>query len=67
MQLLLEILRFSKSTFSALLKFTDISNKELMDNVETFLIEVLNLTKDSISEAKVTCFFLCMKLDNMRI
>ncbi|WJX13796.1 hypothetical protein P8452_04147 [Trifolium repens] len=51
-QLLLEILRFSKSTFSALLKFTDISNKELMDNLETFLIEVLNLTKDSISEAK---------------
>ncbi|GAU30724.1 hypothetical protein TSUD_39480 [Trifolium subterraneum] len=51
-QLLLEVLRFSESTFLALLKFTDISNKELMDNVETFLIEVLNLTKDSISEAK---------------
>lgn len=51
-QLLLEILRFSASAFSALLKFTDISNKELMDNVEIFTIEVLNLTKDSISEAK---------------
>ncbi|KAI5399327.1 hypothetical protein KIW84_064619 [Lathyrus oleraceus] len=51
-QLLLEILRFSSSTFSALLKFTDISNNELMDNVETFIIEVLNLTKDSVSEAK---------------
>ncbi|XP_003591635.3 uncharacterized protein [Medicago truncatula] len=51
-QLLLEILRFSASTFSALLKFTDISNKELMNNVEIFTIEVLNLTKDSISEAK---------------
>ncbi|CAI8603872.1 unnamed protein product [Vicia faba] len=51
-QLLLEILRFSSSTFLALLKFTDNSNKELMDNVETFIIEVLNLTKDSVSEAK---------------
>ncbi|XP_027189235.1 uncharacterized protein [Cicer arietinum] len=51
-QLLLEIQRFSLSTFSALLKFTDVVNKELMDDVETFTVEVLNLTKDSISEAK---------------
>lgn len=65
MQLLLEILRFSASTFSALLKFTD-GDKELMDDVETFIIEALNLTKDSISDAKVICFSLNRKLDNTR-
>ncbi|KAJ1404809.1 hypothetical protein SESBI_26387 [Sesbania bispinosa] len=51
-QLLLGILRFSESTFSALLKFTDFGDKELMDTVETFILEALNLTKDSISDAK---------------
>ncbi|CAJ1976571.1 unnamed protein product [Sphenostylis stenocarpa] len=51
-QLLVEILRFSASTFSTLLKFTDFGDKEFMDNVEIFILEVLNLTKDSISHAK---------------
>ncbi|XP_061337520.1 uncharacterized protein LOC133284511 [Gastrolobium bilobum] len=51
-KLLLEILRFSASTFSALLKFTDFGDKESMDIVETFILEALNLTKDSISDAK---------------
>ncbi|XP_052110550.1 uncharacterized protein LOC107466474 [Arachis duranensis] len=51
-KLLLEILRFTASTFSALLKFPDFGDKELMNIVETFTIEALNLTKDSISEAK---------------
>ncbi|XP_006589330.1 uncharacterized protein [Glycine max] len=51
-QLLVEILRFSASTFSTLLKFTDFGDKELMDTVEIFILEALNLTKDSISEAK---------------
>ncbi|KAK7356496.1 hypothetical protein VNO80_15769 [Phaseolus coccineus] len=50
--LLVEILRFSASTFSTLLKFTDFGDKELMDTVEIFILEVLNLTKDSISHAK---------------
>ena len=66
MQLLLEILRFTASTFSALLKFPDFGDKELMNIVETFTIEALNLTKDSISEAKVICFSLYIKLDIMR-
>ncbi|KAK8467704.1 hypothetical protein PHAVU_007G134600 [Phaseolus vulgaris] len=51
-QLLVEILRFSASTFSTLLKFTDFGDKELMDTVEIFILEVLDLTKDSISHAK---------------
>ncbi|XP_014627762.1 uncharacterized protein [Glycine max] len=51
-QLLMEILRFSASTFSTLLKFTDFGDKELMDTVEIFILEALNLTKDSISDAK---------------
>ncbi|MED6156978.1 hypothetical protein PIB30_019278 [Stylosanthes scabra] len=51
-KLLLEILRFTASTFSALLKFPDFGDKELLNIVETFTIEALNLTKDSISEAK---------------
>ncbi|KAL1294880.1 hypothetical protein HN51_055717 [Arachis hypogaea] len=51
-KLLLEILMFTASTFSALLKFLDFGDKELMIVVETFTIEALNLTKDSISEAK---------------
>lgn len=48
----MEILRFSASTFSTLLKFTDFGDKELMDTVEIFILEVLDLTKDSISHAK---------------
>lgn len=63
MQLLLEILRFSSSTFSALLEFTDFGDKELMDILENFILEALNLTKDSISDAKVICFSFYMKLD----
>ncbi|KAK7268660.1 hypothetical protein RIF29_21365 [Crotalaria pallida] len=51
-QLLLDILRFSASTFSALLRFTDFADKELMSVFETFVLEELNLTKDSISDAK---------------
>jgi len=56
LQLLVEILRFSALTFSTLLRFTDFGDKELMDTVEIFISEVLNLTKDSISHAKVICF-----------
>ncbi|XP_027367312.1 uncharacterized protein LOC113873405 [Abrus precatorius] len=51
-QLLMEILRFSASIFSALLKFTDFGDKELMGMVENFILEALTLTKDSISGAK---------------
>ncbi|KAL9318021.1 hypothetical protein ACSQ67_014538 [Phaseolus vulgaris] len=54
--LLVEILRFSASTFSTLLKFTDFGDKELMDTVEIFILEVLDLTKDSISHAKHRSF-----------
>lgn len=38
-KLLLEVQRFSASIFSTLLKFTDIGDKELVDNVETFIIQ----------------------------
>jgi len=61
----MEILRFSASTFSTLLKFTDFGDKELMDTVEIFILEALNLTKDSISDAKVICFSLYTKLGNV--
>lgn len=37
-----------------------------MDNVESLIIEALNLTKDSISDAKVIFFSLYMKLNNKR-
>ncbi|XP_029128453.1 uncharacterized protein LOC109804742 isoform X2 [Cajanus cajan] len=52
-QLLLEILRFSASTFSNLLKSSDFRDKESLDIVEIFISEALSLTKDSISDAKV--------------
>ncbi|KAK7391585.1 hypothetical protein VNO78_20002 [Psophocarpus tetragonolobus] len=51
-ELLVEILRFYASTFSTLLKFTDFGDKVRMDTVEIFISEALNLTKDSISDAK---------------
>ncbi|KAK7278555.1 hypothetical protein RJT34_23586 [Clitoria ternatea] len=51
-QLLVEILSFSESILSTLLKFADFCDNELLDIVESFILEALNLTKDSISDAK---------------
>ncbi|RDX58454.1 hypothetical protein CR513_62229, partial [Mucuna pruriens] len=51
-QLLVDTLRLSATTFSTLLKFTDFGDKELIDIIEIFILEALNLTKYSISDAK---------------
>ncbi|XP_019461972.1 PREDICTED: uncharacterized protein LOC109361106 [Lupinus angustifolius] len=51
-KLLLEILRFSASMLSALLNCPNFGDKELMNTIGTFILEVLNVTKDSISDAK---------------
>ncbi|KAF7807472.1 uncharacterized protein G2W53_039633 [Senna tora] len=51
-QLLLEAMRFSSSTFLALIKFLASGDKELMDAVAKLILETLNLTKVSMSDAK---------------
>ncbi|KAJ7979694.1 Holliday junction resolvase [Quillaja saponaria] len=51
-QLLLDMLRFAAASFSALAKHPVSDDKVSMDIVENFILELLNLTKISISEIK---------------
>ncbi|KAK9289292.1 hypothetical protein L1049_017768 [Liquidambar formosana] len=51
-QLLLDLLSFSAASFSALAKYPVPSDRVLMDIVEKFTLEQLNITKDSITEIK---------------
>ncbi|KAM0985685.1 hypothetical protein ACFX13_013145 [Malus domestica] len=51
-ELLLDLLSFSGVSFSALARFPVSTDKLSMDIVEKFLVEQLNLIKDSISEIK---------------
>lgn len=53
LQLLLDLLSFSGVSFSALARFPVYTDKLSMDIVEKFLVEQLNLIKDSISHIKV--------------
>ena len=55
-QVLLDMLSHSAAVLSALARHPVSTGKELMSAVETFIFELLNLTKDSILEAKVTAF-----------
>ena len=50
------MLSHSAAVLSALARHPVSTGKELMSAVETFILELLNLTKDSILEAKVTAF-----------
>ncbi|KAK2992047.1 hypothetical protein RJ640_023406 [Escallonia rubra] len=52
-QLLLELLSYSAAIFSALAKYPISSGKELMLTVEKFILEQLNLIKDSVMEIKL--------------
>ncbi|GJZ26187.1 RNA polymerase II assembly factor like protein [Tanacetum coccineum] len=51
-QVLLDMLSHSAAVLSALARHPVSTGKELMSAVETFILELLNLTKDSILEAK---------------
>lgn len=51
-QLLLEAMKFSASTFLALLKFPVFDDKLLIDAFANFVLEALNLAKASISDTK---------------
>ncbi|XP_059632242.1 uncharacterized protein LOC132274900 [Cornus florida] len=51
-QLLLDLLSYSAASFSALARYPLQVDKELMVIVENFIIEQLNLTKDSMLEIK---------------
>lgn len=55
-QVLQETLRFSASTFSALMNFQVFVDKALMDAVANFILESLNLTKSCVSNVKVRQF-----------
>ncbi|KAI4338182.1 hypothetical protein L6164_016526 [Bauhinia variegata] len=51
-QLLQDVLSFSASTLSGLMMLQVFGEKALMDTVEKFILEVLILTKDSVSDVK---------------
>nr|GEV08999.1 RNA polymerase II assembly factor like [Tanacetum cinerariifolium] len=51
-QVLLDMLSHSAAVLSALARHPVSTGKELISAVETFIVELLNLTKDSILEAK---------------
>ncbi|XP_062109065.1 uncharacterized protein LOC133819751 isoform X2 [Humulus lupulus] len=51
-QLLLDFLRFSTASYSALARIPVSVNKTLKDTTEKFIIEQLNLTKELISDIK---------------
>ncbi|KAI9080635.1 hypothetical protein K1719_037392 [Acacia pycnantha] len=51
-QLLLEAMKFSASTFLAVMKFPVFSDNVLMDAVASFVLEALNLARTSISDVK---------------
>ena len=61
-QLLLDVLNFSAASYSALTRCLVSVDKESMDVSERFIMEQLNLTKDSISESKVLydCAFIAI-------
>ncbi|XP_031111665.1 uncharacterized protein LOC116015665 isoform X2 [Ipomoea triloba] len=56
-QLLLDLLGYAASGFSALTRYPISVNKGLMTAVENFILEQLNLIKDCISEIKALCVF----------
>ncbi|CAH9091674.1 unnamed protein product [Cuscuta epithymum] len=56
-QLLVDLLGYAASGFSALTRYPIASNKGLITAVESFIFEQLNLIKDSISEIKALCVF----------
>ncbi|PWA98141.1 hypothetical protein CTI12_AA004340 [Artemisia annua] len=60
-QVLLDMLSHSAAVLSALVRHPVSTGKELMSAVETFILELLNLTKDSILEAKEAVMFLFIK------
>ncbi|KAI4338178.1 hypothetical protein L6164_016522 [Bauhinia variegata] len=51
-QVLQDVLSFSASTLSGLMMLQVFGEKALMDSVEKFILEVLILTKDSVSDVK---------------
>ncbi|CAL5337308.1 unnamed protein product [Camellia sinensis] len=51
-QLLVDLLRYTAASFSALARYPVLDDKELMVTVEKFTFELLNLTNSSISEIK---------------
>ncbi|XP_075664305.1 uncharacterized protein LOC142633929 isoform X1 [Castanea sativa] len=51
-QLLLDLLSFSAASFSALARYPVSDDKPLMDIVEKYILEQLDVTKDSVSEVK---------------
>lgn len=53
LQLLLDLFNFSAAGVLALARYPVSDDKLLMDSVEKYISEQLNLTKDSISEVKV--------------
>ena len=62
LQLLLDFFSFSAASFSALARYPVSEDKELIVIVERFILEQLNIAKDSISEVKVpllSLFFFC--------
>ncbi|XP_057958263.1 uncharacterized protein LOC131151089 isoform X2 [Malania oleifera] len=51
-QLLLDLLSFSAASFSTLARYPVLKDKILMGTLEKFILEQLNITKDSVSEIK---------------
>nr|XP_023881230.1 uncharacterized protein LOC111993632 [Quercus suber] len=51
-QLLLDLLSFSAASFLALARYPVSDDKPLMDIVEKYILEQLDITKDSVSELK---------------
>lgn len=65
MQLLLDYLRFSASSFTAVGKICLVSDETSAVSVRKFVQEQLNLTKEVILNAKVSSgFFFFMKMVN---
>lgn len=55
-QVLLDMLSHSAAVILALARHPVSTGKDLMSLIETSILELLSLTKDSISEVKVTTF-----------
>jgi len=53
LQLLLDLLSFSAASFSALARYSVSDDKPSIDIVEKYILEQLDVTKDSVSEVKV--------------
>ncbi|VFQ63270.1 unnamed protein product [Cuscuta campestris] len=56
-QLLLDLLGYASSSFSALTRYPIADNKDLITVVESFILEQMNLIRDSISEMKTLSVF----------